>query len=133
MKPPNGTVILDSEGLSKAVLGDRSVVAQLEKAWRDDLRVVTSAASLVEARDPHISQAKFDWAISRLAVEPVTREIARDASKLLAENRMHGHTHAIDAMVAATAIAAPGPRIMFTSDGNDMTKLCGKSVRVVSI
>jgi predicted nucleic acid-binding protein len=129
----NGTVILDSEGLSKVVRGDRPVMAQLEKAWRDDLRVITSAASFVEARDPRMSQAKFDWAISRVAVEPVTREVARDASRLLAENGKHGHTYAIDAMVAATAVAAPGPRIMFTSDPKDMTKLCGKSVRVVSI
>jgi predicted nucleic acid-binding protein len=127
----NGTLILDSEGLSRIVHDDRWVLNQLEMAYAEDLRVVASAVTLVEARDPRTSQARFDWATSRVAVEPVTKELARAASQLLGKHGMHGHQHAIDAMVAATALAAPAPRIMLTSDPDDMARLCGASVRVV--
>jgi len=129
----NGTLILDCEGLSKAVLDDRWVMSRLDEAWADDWRVVASAATLVEARDPRMSQARFDWALSRIVVEPVTKPLARVASRLLGDLRLHGHRHAIDSMVAATALAAAAPRILFTSDPNDMNKLCGKNVRVVGI
>jgi predicted nucleic acid-binding protein len=125
--------MLDCEGLSKVVGRDRATIALLAQARIDGLRVVASAATLVEARDPRMDQARFDWATSRLVVEPVTEDVARDASRLLAEHRLHGHQHAIDAMVAATALAAPAPRIVLTSDPADMTLLCGKSIRVVRV
>jgi len=127
----SGTLILDCEGLSKTVLRDRAVMARLAQARFDRLRVVTSAATLAEARHPRMDQARFDWAISRLVIEPVTENIARAASKLLAAHGRHGHQHAIDAIVAATALAAPAPRILFTSDPADLMLLCGESVRVV--
>lgn len=129
----NGTVILDSEGLSKVVQRDRWTIAELERSLQVGLRVVASAATLVEACDPKANQARFDWAISRIVVEPVTKALAREASRLLSEYGLHGHEHAVDAMVAATALGSPGPRIMLTSDPDDMNKLCGKSVRVVAI
>jgi predicted nucleic acid-binding protein len=128
-----GTLTLDCEGLSKTVLRDRTVMARLAQARLDGLRVVTSAATLVEARHPRMDQARFDWAVSRLVIVPVTETIARAASKLLAARSLHGHRHAIDAMVAATALAAAAPRIMLTSDPEDLAELCGKSVRVVRI
>ena len=106
-------------------------MARLAQARVDGLRVVASAATLVEARDPGMNQARFDWAVSRLVIEPVTEVLARAASKLLAEHRWHGHQHATDAMVAATALAAPPPRILLTSDPQDLAMLCGESVRVV--
>lgn len=49
---PGGTLVLDSEGLAKAVLRDRTVTAWLALARADDLRVITSAATLVEAVHP---------------------------------------------------------------------------------
>jgi predicted nucleic acid-binding protein len=129
----SGTLILDSEGLSKAVLRDRAMMARLAQARLDGLRVVASAATLVESRNPQMNQARFDWTVSRLIIEPVTEHIARAASKLLVTHRLHGHEHAIDAMVAATALNALAPRIVLTSDPTDLAKLCGKSVRVVRI
>ena len=103
----SGTLILDCDGLSKIVFKDRMAMARLAQARLDGLRVVASAATLVEARDPGMDQARFDWAASRLVIEPVTEALARAASKLLASRRCHGHQHAMDAMVAATALAAP--------------------------
>jgi predicted nucleic acid-binding protein len=126
-----GTIVLDCEGLSKIVLNDRRTMARLARASIDGLRVVASAATLVEARDPGIGQARFDWAISRLVIEPVTEDVARAASKLLAAHRLHGHRHAIDAMVAATALAASAPSLLLTSDPEDLARLCGQTVRIV--
>ena len=128
-----GTLVLDCEGLSKVVLKDRAMMARLAQADIDGLRVVISAATLVEARDPRMDQARFDWAVSRLVIEPVSEDIARAASKLLAAHRLHGHQHAIDAMVAATALAAPAPRLLLTSDPQDLARLCREGVRIVKI
>jgi predicted nucleic acid-binding protein len=127
----SGTLVLDCDGLSKVVLRDRATMARLAQARIDGLRVVSSAATLVEARDPRMDQPRFDWAVSRLVIEPVTEGIARAASGLLAEHHLHGHQHAIDAMVAATALAAPGPVIVLTSDTRDLAILCGEGVRTV--
>jgi hypothetical protein len=128
-----GTLVLDCEGLSKVAGRDRAAIALLAQARIDGLRVVTSAATLVEARDPGMDQARFDWAVSRLVVEPLTEDIARTASRLLAAHSLHGHEHAIHAIVAATALAAPAPRILLTSDPRDMTLLCAEGVRVVGV
>jgi hypothetical protein len=125
------TLVLDCDGLSKIVIKDRTAMARLAQARLDGLRVVASAATLVEARDPRMNQARFDWAASRLVIEPVTEALARAASRLLAQHRWHGHQHAMDAMVAATALAAPPPRILLTSDPQDLAVVCGESVRVV--
>lgn len=127
----SGTLVLDCEGLSKVVSQDRLAMARLAQARLDGLRVVASAATLVEARDPRMNSARFDWAVSRLVIEPVTQDIARAASRLLALHHLGGHQHAIDAMVAATALAAPPPRIVLTSDPQDLAALCGAGVRVV--
>jgi predicted nucleic acid-binding protein len=127
----SGTLILDSEGLSRVIEDERWVMTQVKSARLNRMLVVTSAATLVEARDPRTSQARFDWALSRLTIEPVTEEVARAASWLLGKHGMHGHQHAIDAMVAATALAARAPKVMLTSDPDDMARLCGASVRVV--
>jgi predicted nucleic acid-binding protein len=127
------TLVLDSEGLSRAVTHDRRVMSLIDQAYRDGTRVVASAATLVEARHPKISQPRFDWAISRLDVEHVTERIARAASKLLAGCGLHGHKYAIDAMVAATALSVPGPTVLLTSDPEDLTVLCGPRVRIIKV
>lgn len=125
--------MLDSEGLAGAVRRDRAITAWLALARDDDLRVVTSAATLVEAIHPRINRAAFDWTISRLVVEPVTESLARAAATLLGQANRHGHHHAIDAMVCATALLAPGPVTVLTSDPDDLIALCDGRVAVVGI
>ncbi len=120
----SGSLVLDSDGLSQFVL--RTLA---EKKWRAvadarNLDIIVSAVTLVEARDPKVPQAAFDRALSRLMVKPVTEEIARAASRLLANESLHGHKYAIDAMVAATAHLEPGDVTVVTSDVEDLTKLC---------
>lgn len=55
---PGGTLVLDSEGLAKAVLRDRTVTGWL--ALSDDLRVITSAATLVEVVHPRINRPALE-------------------------------------------------------------------------
>ena len=100
--------MLDSEGLAGAVRRDRTVTAWLALARADDLRVITSAATLAEVSIPASIGRQWEWTVPRIVVEPVTADIARAAASLLAEANRHGHQHAIDAMLSATALAAPG-------------------------
>ncbi|MFI2430976.1 DNA-binding protein [Streptomyces sp. NPDC018693] len=130
---PGGTLVLDSEGLAKAVLRDRTVTAWLALARADDLRVITAAATLVEVVHPRINRPALEWTLSRLVVEPVTEPIARHAAALLADAGLHGHKYAIDAMLSATALAAPGPVTILTSDPEDLTSLCGGRVTIIKI
>lgn len=127
------TLVLDSEGLAKAVLRDRELTAWLAAARAADERVITSAATLVEVIHPRINRASFDWVISRLSVEPVTADVARQAGALLERVARHGHKYAIDAMLAATALAARGPTTVLTSDPEDIAMLCGHLVTVVKV
>src|SRR5437773_736917 len=84
-------------------------------ARADDLRVITSAATVVEVPHPRLSRPALEWTLSRVVVEPVTEPIARRATAILAEAGLHGHRHAIDAMLSATALAVAGPVTVLTS------------------
>jgi predicted nucleic acid-binding protein len=130
---PGGTLVLDSEGLAKAVLRDRAVTAWLALARADDLRVITSAATLVEVVHPRINRPALEWTLSRLIVEPVTDAVARHAATLLTAAGLHGHKYAIDAALAVVALRQPGPVTVFTSDEDDMRKLCADRVVVVKL
>jgi hypothetical protein len=55
------------------------------------------------------------------------------ATGLLAEAALHGHKHAIDAILAATALAAPRPITLLTSDPDDLAALCGRHMTLVKI
>lgn len=127
------TLVLDSQGLAKAVLRDRDVTAWLAAARAEDERIVTSAAILVEVIHPRIDRHSFEWTISRLSVEPVTAELARRASRVLERAGLHGHRYAIDAMLAATALAMHEPTTVLTSDPEDIAALCGPGVQVVRV
>ncbi|GAA1178808.1 hypothetical protein GCM10009654_40090 [Streptomyces hebeiensis] len=129
----SGTLVLDCEGLSALVRLTPELSEWLAAAEAEDIRVVVSSVTLVEARDPRVNQARFDYAVSRVNVIPPTELIARHASKLLAAAGLHGHKYALDALVAATALDAPAPVTVLTSDPEDLGALCGTGVRVVKI
>ncbi|MEU9290667.1 DNA-binding protein [Streptomyces sp. NPDC048275] len=128
-----GTLVLDSEGLAKAVLRDRTVTAWLVLARADDLQVMTSAATLVKVVHPRINRPALEWPLSRLVVEPLTEPLARHAAALLADAGLHGHKYAIDAMLGATGLAAPGPVTILTSDPEDLTALCSGRITVIKV
>ncbi|MET9735311.1 PIN domain-containing protein [Streptomyces sp. NPDC006458] len=126
-----GTLVLDCEGLSKLVRRAPELTEWLAAAEAEDIRVVANSVTLVEARNPKTVQARFDYAVSRINIIPPTEAIARHASRLLATAGLHGHKYALDAIVAATALASPSPVTLLTSDPEDLRVLCGAGVRVV--
>lgn len=74
-----------------------------------------------------------EWTLSRLVVEPVTEPLASHTAALLVGAGLHGHRYAIDALLSATALAAPGPVTILTWDPEDLTALCGGQVAVIKI
>ncbi|MGX2994389.1 type II toxin-antitoxin system VapC family toxin [Streptomyces sp. JNUCC 64] len=128
-----GTLVLDCEGLSGLVRRTPEITEWLTAAEAMDIRVVTSSVTLVEARDPKVNQARFDYAVSRVNIVPPNEAIARQASKLLAAAGLHGHKYALDAIVAATALSSPAPVTVLTSDPEDLLMLCGPGVRVMKV
>jgi predicted nucleic acid-binding protein len=125
--------VLDSEGLSQAVLGNRAMGARLKEADRSGIRVVTTSMTLIEAYHDRVKLGVWKWVLSKIAVEPVTREIADDALGLLGDAGLHGHKYAIDAALAAVALRERGDVTIFTSDVEDMELLCGNHVVVLGI
>jgi hypothetical protein len=117
--------VLDCEGLSQAALGRKTVTAELKDAYRSDIRVLTSSMTLIEAYHDRIPRAAWRWTMSRVAVVPVTEQLANEAITLLKETGLHGHKYAIDAALAAIVRRLPGDVVVFTSDEDGMTKLCG--------
>ncbi|MGW4825585.1 PIN domain-containing protein [Streptomyces sp. NPDC004227] len=128
----SGALILDSEGLAKAVQRDRDVHEWLSASREADLPVITSAAVLVEVIHPGINDAALKWTLSRLRVEPVTKAIAQSAAALLRAAGLHGHKYAIDAMLCATALAHPGRVTILTSDVEDIEMLTAEHPQVVA-
>ncbi len=125
--------LLDSEGLSQWLRGDRRMGARLKDADRSDIPVVTTSMTLIEAYHGKLRRPAWRWALSRLRVEPVTEQIANDAIDLLQDAGLHGHKYAIDAALAAVALRQPGRVTIFTSDEDDMRKFCGDRVVVVKL
>lgn len=129
----NAAYVLDSEGLSQWVRGERRMGVHVKHAHRRDIRVMTTSMTLIEAYDPTRYFPAWHWALSLIHIEPVTEEIAKDATGLLKETGLHGHKYAIDAALAAIALRQPGPVTVFTSDEDDMRKLCADRVAVVKL
>ncbi|MFJ4623778.1 DNA-binding protein [Streptomyces sp. NPDC088812] len=128
----SGALILDSDGLAKAVQRDREVHEWLTAARDADLPVIASAAVLVEVIHPRINDAALTWTLSRLRGEPVTQALAQSAASLLRATGLHGHKHAIDAMLCATALARSGRVTILTSDVEDITVLTSDHTRVTA-
>ncbi|BDD74554.1 DNA-binding protein [Streptomyces anthocyanicus] len=128
-----GTLLLDSEGLSKLYRKDRTVMALVQAAAEEGVRVATSAMTTLEAEYERIHPARIKWILSRVDVHDVTKEITDQAAALLRAHRLHGHTYAIDAAFAVIARDASRPVTVLTSDPEDLTLLCGPSVGVVKV
>ncbi|MFJ2700202.1 type II toxin-antitoxin system VapC family toxin [Streptomyces rochei] len=126
----SGALVLDSEGLTKAVQRDRELHEWLTAARDADLPVITSAAVLVEVIHPKLNDAALKGTLSRLSVEPVTRTVAQSAADLLRAAGLHGHKYAIDAMLCATALQHPGRVTILTSDVEDIGLLAAEHPRL---
>jgi predicted nucleic acid-binding protein len=127
------SLVLDSQGFSGWIDRDRRVMRFLEQAERDGAEVAMSAATIIEVFHSGVDIARMTWLLSRLRVEPVTKESARRSAGLLKAAGLHGHRYAIDAMVAEVALRLPAPVAVLTSDVDDMVKLCGQRVRAIGV
>lgn len=125
------TVVLDSEGLSAWIAQDRKFLAMLRVFHEMGADFVIGANTIVEVSRTNIP--RLNWTLSRIKVEPVTEQAAKAAVELLKEAGLHGHKYAIDATVAEVALRQPRPVALLTSDSDDMTKLCGSHVRIISL
>ncbi|MGW4230048.1 hypothetical protein ACWEF9_12310 [Streptomyces sp. NPDC004980] len=91
---------------------------------------MTSSMTLVEAYQGKVRRADWNWVVTRIAVEPVTKDVADEAIGLLGETGLHGHKYAVDAALAVIAGRQRGRVAVFTSDEDDMRKLCRPEVQV---
>ncbi|MET8865791.1 PIN domain-containing protein [Nonomuraea sp. NPDC004580] len=130
---PLRTFVLDSEALSLAVRGDRQMVAWLDLAARGQAEVVTSPMTVVEAYDGRITEQRWDWVLSRLNIADIGKDHAREARRLLADAKLHGHKYAIDAVLAVVARRQKGEVIVFTSDVDDLEKLLPDTILVKKV
>jgi len=129
----NRVYALDSEGLSRWVRGERRMGACLRHADDAGIPVVTTSMTLIEAYGPTRRPPQWPWALPKIRVEQVTEEPAKEATCLLRESGPPGHRYAIDAALAAVALRQSGPVTVFTSDEDDMRKLCADRVVVVKL
>jgi len=128
-----GTLVLDSQGLSLYFEQDRAVLNMVQSALERGADRVISAATLLEAQHPGIKRARRDYVLSQLKIQPLLVPWAREAAQLLADAGLSGHSHALDAMVAVTALHQESPVVLLTSDPGDMAQLCGDSVRILPV
>lgn len=124
----HGALVLDNEGLSRAAT-DRAMYVRLHAAHLDGRRVLTSAAILAEAMRGTPRDAGVHRVLGGVVVEPVTREVGEQAGKLIGAAGM-STDQAVDAMVAATALAQEGPVVIVTSDVPHLTALTAGHERI---
>ena len=118
-----GTLVLDSEGVSKLAVGDDRTRAYLDSALARRAQVAASAITLTETLRGGPRDATVHRVLSRVTVVPVTAQMARRAGELLETTGLSGHRCAIDAVVAATALGLERPIVLLTSDPDDMNRL----------
>lgn len=128
-----GTLLLDCEGLSGLYRNARTVVTFVEAAREEGIRVATTAMTTLEADHGRIHPARIRWVLSRIDVLDVTTEVTHQAAVLLRNHRLHGHTYAIDAVLATVARTASEPVTVLTSDPEDISLLCGPAVEVIKV
>ncbi|MFD9339461.1 DNA-binding protein [Streptomyces sp. NPDC060028] len=128
-----GTLLLDSEGLSKLLNDEEPVVALVAEARSRGMEVVMCALTIIEAVHARTDKARLNWVLSGVRVISVGDEEARAASALLMAAGLHGHKFAIDAAVAEAALRQRRPVVLLTSDVDDMAKLCGGHVHIVGV
>lgn len=126
-------IVLDCEALSLAVRGDRRMIAWLDLAAQGEAEVVTSPMTLVEAFDGRTTETRWDWVLSRLKVVDIGKDEARQARRLLADAKLHGHKYAIDAVLAVIARRQKGQVTVFTSDVDDLERLLPDNIVVMKV
>ena len=118
-----GTLVLDAEGLVKLSSGHPVAMAHAKKAQERNATVVTAATTLTEVLRGGARDAPVHHVLRRVTVIPIDSQRARAAGELLGRTGLTGHSRALDALVAAVALAQPRPVVLLTSDTEDLTLL----------
>jgi predicted nucleic acid-binding protein len=118
-----GALVLDAEGLSKLANGVPRAVSFAMDAHDLGAPVVVAASTLTEVIRGGSRDAPVHRVLKRVEISPVDAATAREAGELLGRARLSGHRHALDALVAAVAMAQPRPVVLLTSDSKDMQRL----------
>lgn len=126
-------LFLDSEGLSMLYRKNRRMLAWVQAAKEDGVRVATTAMTTVEADYSKVHPARIAWTLSQIDVHAVTHELASQAAALLRAQGLSGHKYAIDAVLAASARSVQGLVTVVTSDPEDMALLCGTEIEIVKV
>lgn len=71
--------------------------------------------------------------LSRIDVHDVTKNVTDQAAALLRDRSLRGHKYAIDSVLAAIARSATGPVTVLTSDTEDISLLCGSTIKVIKV
>jgi hypothetical protein len=133
MTAPICSVLLDSEGLSMLARRDRRLGAILQRVTGEPAGLNVSMLTVVEAGTGH-TPAAMSWALSRTTVHDATAGDAGQALRLLrSAGGLSGHSHAIDAVVAALAARLPGRVVVVTSDPQDWYRLLGGQVTIAAV
>ena len=117
----------------KLCLKDRVLLALVQAAAEEGIRVVTSAMTTLEADYERVHPARVAWVLSRIDIRDVTKELTAQAAVLLRDQRLQGHKYAIGAVLAAIARSSPAPVTLATSDPDDLAQLCGPAVEIVAL
>lgn len=123
--------VFDSEALSKAVRGDRELLALLDLARTEGIPVAITPMTMVEADDGKVHAARWDWLLSRLRTAAIGADQGRAAQRLRRDTGMHGHRYVTDTFLAVTATEQPGNVTVFTSDTDDLSRLLTDHPRIV--
>lgn len=117
-----GSLVLDADGLSKAAAGDQRVRAHLVEARRRSAVPVVSAVTLTEALRGTARDTTVHRVLRACRIVDANASLARRAGELIGIHNMPGDA-SIDAIVAVTALAQPGPVVILTSDVEDFRRL----------
>lgn len=118
--PGTGTVVLDSEGLSKAAARDERTAAFIKQALAEQGRVVVPTVTLAEVLRGGQRDAAVHQVLNQYEVQDITAALGRVAGEILGQA---GSDKTVDAVVAAVAVARPGRVLVLTSDVDDLSAL----------
>jgi predicted nucleic acid-binding protein len=124
-----GVLVLDAEGLVKVAGGNAVARSYFQDARAANGMIVTAASTLTEVLRGGPLDAPVHRILKSVKVEPIDTARARLAGELLGRTGLSGHSCALDALVAAVALAQPRPVVILTSDPKDLAKLTEESER----
>jgi len=119
----DGALVLDAQGLVQLAAGDPAVRALVQTAHQRYDNVVTAASTLAEVLRGGAADARMHRVLQRVTVASIDKAVGRKAGELLGATGLSGHRCAVDAMLAAVALAQPRPALLLTSDPDDMARL----------